>query len=298
MLDAWHVEESLHVVTSKPETRWLEATAHLLLDREPNMSSPQHVSASKDVQPDRKVAIVTGAGGGIGSAICQRLAADGWAVVLSSRTDKAAADVLGRCRALGVPADIVTGDITEAHYVRKLVAFAVERYGRLDGFVANAGAAGRLEPVDEYPEDVFDLVMNVNVRGTFLALKHALPALRASGAGSFVAVASTSAIRGRANLSAYVASKHAVLGLVRSAALEAIGTGARVNAVLPGPIQTPMIDALNDMAKSRGQGITRATAAPYGHPEDVANTVAFLLAGESSHMNGASIVLDAGSTVA
>jgi NAD(P)-dependent dehydrogenase (short-subunit alcohol dehydrogenase family) len=262
------------------------------------MSVERGASLSEDGVTDRKVAIVTGAGGGIGAAICLRLAANGWAVVLASRTDMAAASVLERCRAFGTPVDILAGDVTHADYVRNLVAFAMDRYGHLDGFVSNAGLAGQVEAVTEYPDEMFDLVMNVNVRGTFLALKHALPALRARGSGSFVATASTSAIRGRANLSAYVASKHAVLGLVRSAALECVGTGARVNAVLPGPIQTPMIDAVNDMAKRRGQAVARATQTPYGKPEDVADTVAFLVSPGSSHMNGASIVVDAGSTVA
>ncbi|SAK87739.1 Short-chain dehydrogenase/reductase SDR [Caballeronia hypogeia] len=251
-----------------------------------------------DVETNHRVAIVTGAAGGIGGAVCIRLAERGWSVVLAARTEKAAAEVLSRCRALNAEAEVFPGDVTQAQYMRDLVAFAVERFGRLDGFVSNAGLAGHLEAVTDYPDEVFDLVMNVNVRATFLALKHSLPALRASGGGSFVATASTSAIRGRANLSAYVASKHAVLGLVRSAALECIGTGARVNAVLPGPIQTALIDSLNEMASKRGNPITRATQTPYGKPEDVANTVAFLLSSESSHMNGASIVLDAGSTVA
>ncbi|HKQ83711.1 MAG TPA: SDR family oxidoreductase [Steroidobacteraceae bacterium] len=261
---------------------------------EPTVSSHPGRSSSSNV------AIVTGAGGGIGAAICLTLASQGWSVVLASHSDRAAA-VLERCRAAGASAEMLVGDVTRAEYVSQLVQFAIERFGRLDGFVSNAGVAGEVAPVTEYSDDTFDHVMDVNARGTFLALKHALPALRAQSNGSFVATASTSAIRGRANLSAYVAAKHAVLGLVRCAALECIGTGTRVNAVLPGPIETPMIDAINESAKKRdpsGQGIVRATQAPYGKPEDVANTVAFLLSPLSAHMNGASIVLDAGSTVA
>lgn len=245
---------------------------------------------------DRKVAIVTGAGGGIGAAVCARLAAGGWAVVLADRSAGTTAEAEARCRALDAPADTFAGDVTDADYVRELVAFALRRHGRLDAFVGNAGIAGQVKPLADYPDDAFDLVMNVNVRGMFLCLKHAMPALRERG-GSFVATASTSAIRGRANLSAYVASKHAVLGLVRSAALECMGSGVRVNAVLPGPIQTPMIDAINDMAAQHG-GVARAAHAAYGRPEDVANTVAFLLSPDASHMNGAALVVDAGSTVA
>jgi len=114
-----------------------------------------------------------------------------------------------------------------------------------------------------------------------------------------VAIGSTSSIRGRANLAGYVASKHAVLGLVRSAALEVVGTAVRVNAVLPGPTRTAMIDAIDAMAASGNAGkVQRAVAAPYGEPRDVAGVVAFLLSPESRHMNGAALVVDGGSTLA
>jgi len=114
-----------------------------------------------------------------------------------------------------------------------------------------------------------------------------------------VAIGSTSSIRGRANLAGYVASKHAVLGLVRSAALEVVGTAVRVNAVLPGPTQTAMIDAIDAMAASGSAGkVQRAVAVPYGEPRDVAGAVAFLLSPESRHMNGAALVVDGGSTLA
>lgn len=256
------------------------------------------MSLTDKPQTNQKVAIVTGAAGGIGTAISYRLVELGWAVVLAARTENAATDVLNRCRGLDASAAVFAGDVTDAGYVRELVAFAEERYGRLDGFVANAGMAGRVEAITDYPEDLFAQVMDVNVRSTFLALKYALPVLRKHGEGSFVAIASTASIRGRANLSAYTASKHAVLGLVRSAAVECIGTGARVNAVLPGPIQTAMADSLNEMAKASGRPIVRSSHASFGTAEDVAKPVAFLLSADSSHVNGASFVVDAGGTVA
>jgi NAD(P)-dependent dehydrogenase (short-subunit alcohol dehydrogenase family) len=246
----------------------------------------------------QKVAIVTGAAGGIGSAISTRLAELGWSIVLAARTENAATDVLNACRALGASAAVYAGDVTDPGYGRRLIAFAEEHFGRLDGFVANAGTAGPVEAITDFPEDEFARVMNVNVQSTFLALKYALPSLRKHGTGSFVAVASTASIRGRANLSAYTASKHAVLGLVRSAAVECIGTGARVNAVLPGPIQTAMADSLSEMAKASGRPIVRPANAVFGAAQDVANPVTFLLSKESAHMNGVSLVVDAGGTVA
>jgi NAD(P)-dependent dehydrogenase (short-subunit alcohol dehydrogenase family) len=282
----------------------------------------------------RQVAIVTGAGGGIGTAIACKLAAQGWDLVLADRTEADAARAREACersagppqtssfplggtarsakgalhkRSAGPPVtiDIVAGDATHADTAAAVVETALRRHGRLDGFVANAGVPGVVRPVEDYPDDMFRHVLDVNVVGTYLCLKHALPALRRHG-GSFVAIGSTSSIRGRAHLAAYVASKHAVLGLVRTAALECAGSNVRVNAVLPGPTQTAMIEAIDAMAAqgrpaddaSARPGIARALRLPYGRPEDVANTVAFLLCAESRHMNGAALVVDAGSTVA
>jgi len=247
----------------------------------------------------QRVALVTGAAGGIGGAIAAVLAGQGWRLVL---VDRDSAALMAAAQSLPAPAedvDMLVADVTDEEAVAGAVRHAMHRHGRLDGCVSNAGAAGLVRPVEEYPLEIFQHTLAVNVTGTFLCLKHALPALRASGGGSFVAIGSTSSVRGRANLSGYVASKHAVLGLVRSAALEQVGTLVRVNAVLPGPTQTAMIDSINAMAAEReGGAIRRAVAAPLGQPEDVAGTVAFLLSDAARHMNGAALVLDGGSILA
>lgn len=246
-----------------------------------------------------RVAVVTGVAGGIGAAIAARLAGQGWRLVLSDRAGAALDQAVQACREAAY-AEALPADVTREDDVAELVRHAVRRHGRLDGFVAAAGVAGTVRAVEEYPADVFQQVLGVNAVGTFLSLKHALPALRAAGGGSFVALGSTSSIRGRAGLSGYVASKHAVLGLVRTAALEQVGGAVRVNAVLPGPIQTAMIAAINDMAAQAGPGgsVSRAVAAPYGEPGDVADAVAFLLSPAARHMNGSALVLDGGSTLA
>lgn len=247
-----------------------------------------------------RVAVVTGAAGGIGSAIALTLAGQGWHLVLADRTVDAMAATQAACAALAPTVDLLAVDVTDEAGVAALVRHASDRHGGLDAFVGNAGIPGEVSPIGDYPTAAFEQVMAVNVLGMFLCLKHALPALRTRGAGSFVAMGSTSSIRGRARLAGYVASKHAVLGLVRSAALEQVGTGVRVNAVLPGPTQTSMIDAINEMAARQdpGQTIARAVAAPYGTPQQVADTVAFLLSDAASHMNGAALVIDGGSTLA
>ena len=249
----------------------------------------------------QKIAVITGGGGGIGSAIAAKLVSQGWAVVIADHALAAATAVADSCRARGGTAEALACDVSKSEDIRKLIAFALERFGAIDGFIANAGISGLVTPLAEYPDDGFDSVLSVNLRGVFLCLKHALPAMRAGAGGSFVAMGSTASIRGRALVSAYVASKHAVLGLVRTAAMEYLDTNVRVNAVLPGPIHTAMMASINEMAAKRnpqGGGVLRATPAPYGKPEDIANTVAFLMSPDSSHMNGAALVVDAGNTVA
>lgn len=248
-----------------------------------------------------RTVLVTGAAGGIGGAIALALAGQGWQLLLTDRDTAALQDTQRQCRALGLDTEIQALDVTREEQVAAAVEHMLTRYGRLDGFVSNAGLAGIVRPIADYPTDIFAQTLAVNTTGTFLCLKHALPVMRTSGGGSFVAIGSTSSIRGRAGLSGYVASKHAVLGLVRSVALETVGTTVRVNAVLPGPTQTAMIDAINAMASQDGShagGVRRAVSAPYGQPEDVANTVAFLLSSQARHLNGAALVVDGGSTLA
>jgi NAD(P)-dependent dehydrogenase (short-subunit alcohol dehydrogenase family) len=249
----------------------------------------------------RKVAVITGGGGGIGGAIAAKLVSQDWAVVVADHALETASAVAEACRARGGTAEAIACDVAKGEDVRKLVDFAIKRFGGFNGFIANAGISGLVTPIAEYPDDVFDSVISVNLRGVFLSMKHALPAMRAGVGGSFVAMGSTASIRGRGLVSAYVASKHAVLGLVRTAAVEYMDTNVRINAVLPGPIHTSMMASINEMAAKRnpgGGGVLRATPAPYGKPEDIANTVAFLMSAESSHMNGSAMVVDAGNTAA
>ena len=244
-------------------------------------------------------AVVTGAGGGIGAAVAQALAREGWRLLLTDRDRPALDRLQADLAAAGAEADIYPADITREEDVAAVISHAAAQPGGLCGFVAAAGTAGVAQALPDYPADAFRQVLDVNVFGTCLCLKLALTAMR--DGGSFVAVGSTSSIRGRANLAGYVASKHAVLGLVRTAALEQVGTAVRVNAVLPGPTQTAMIDAINDMAAKRvpdGGKVERAVAAPMATPDQVADTIVFLLSPASRHLNGSAIVVDGGSTLA
>jgi NAD(P)-dependent dehydrogenase (short-subunit alcohol dehydrogenase family) len=241
------------------------------------------------------VALVTGGGGDIGRAIALKLA-ESWAGVAIVDIDEThGAETVrllteGGCNALFIRANVSNAAETAA-YVDQ-----VEReLGPIGAFANNAGIEGVVSPIQDYPEEMFDRLMQVNVKGVFLGMKYVIAKMMARGEGAIVNTASTSAIRGRAGLAGYVASKHAVLGLTRVAALDASGTGIRINAVLPGPIESRMVQALDRQASN---GFARAGAATYGTPESVANVVAFLLSSAASHVNGAAWTVDAGGTVA
>ncbi|MGU3492939.1 SDR family NAD(P)-dependent oxidoreductase [Xanthobacteraceae bacterium A53D] len=242
------------------------------------------------------VALVTGAGGGIGRAIALHLAATGHDVAAVDRDRAAAEETARQVAAAGREALALAADVTVAAEVERFVAETEDRLGPIAAFANNAGIEGVVAPIFDYPDDMFDQVMAVNVRGTFLGLKHVLARMRARGTGAVVNTASTSSVRGRPALAGYVASKHAVLGLTRVAALDMAGTRVRVNAVLPGPIDTRMIHALDAQAQAAG-GIRRAGTAAYGQAADVASVVGFLLSDAAAHVNGAAWTVDAGASV-
>ncbi|KAA5824906.1 SDR family NAD(P)-dependent oxidoreductase [Saccharopolyspora hirsuta] len=247
-------------------------------------------------------AIVTGGGGDIGAAICRRLGRNGWTVIVVDRDGDAAEKVAGSLAAAGSTAEAREVDVTERTQVEALVRDVTSRHGGLGALVNNVGIEGAIQPLTSYPEDVFERVMRINVHSVFLGLSAALRVMVEAGSGVIVNTASTSAIRGRANLAGYIASKHAVLGLTKVAALEVVGTGIRVNAVLPGPIETRMIRAINEgtqaLSGADGDEVKRAVAVPYGTVDDVAAAVSHLLSADARHINGASVVVDGGSTVA
>lgn len=246
-----------------------------------------------------KVALVTGAGSGIGQAAAVALAREGARLVLAGRNEAALQEV---ARSIGVARAVaMTADVSRPEDNERLVRQAVERFGGLDVFVANAGIEGVTAPIEDYPLDVFDEVIAINLRGVFLGLKAAIPAVRARGGGSIVITSSIGGIRGRGQgNSAYIASKHAVIGLMRTAALENAAHGVRVNCVLPGPVETRMIRSIEESRSPGAPEQARATMLAglpmkrYGTPEEVANVILFLASGESSLCTGATFSADSG----
>jgi NAD(P)-dependent dehydrogenase (short-subunit alcohol dehydrogenase family) len=244
---------------------------------------------------DGKIAIVTGAAAGFGLAVSTRLTKEGARVVMVDR----AADAL-REQAKELPGALpVVADVSREADVDSYVEQAVAQHGRVDLFFNNAGIEGRWGPMTEMPVDEFDSVMAVNARGVFLGLRAVLRVMKRQRSGAIVNTASMAGIRGGAVNAPYVASKHAVVGLTRCAALEGAPFGIRVNGVAPGHIDTRMardLTAQLDPGNPRGMYESIAASVPlgrYGTADEVANLVVWLLSDEASYMSGATHLIDA-----
>jgi NAD(P)-dependent dehydrogenase (short-subunit alcohol dehydrogenase family) len=248
---------------------------------------------------DHKIAFITGAAGSIGAATARRFAAEGARVALSDLDADALdalADDLGRDRALAVAADV-----TDGAAVRDAVARTVERFGGLDVAFANAGIFGAVASVVDYPEDVFDRVLAVNVRGPFLVAKHALAAMR--DGGSMIINSSVVGLTADPGIAAYATSKHALVGLMRTAAKEMAPRGIRVNTLHPGPVANAFQHRIEVTAT--GESRDRAAAIfeqmiplnRHATPEEVAAAVLFLASDESAFLTGATVPLDGGMSV-
>src|SRR6266478_9722149 len=191
-----------------------------------------------------KVALITGAGNGIGRATALAFAKSGAKVVVVDRDAAGAAATAGIIRQQGGEARIVTADVTKSADVQAYVKAALDAYGKIDCFFNNAGIEGTVKHTAEYDEAMFDQVIGVNVKGVFLGLRHVLPVMIRQKAGSVVNTASVAGLVATPGMPAYVASKHAVIGLTKTAAGEVARQGVRINAVCPGPVDTRMIHSL------------------------------------------------------
>ena len=242
------------------------------------------------------VVLVTGALAGIGRATALAFARDGARLVVSGRNQEAGDALAAELRGLGAEALFLRADVRNEDEVRSLVDQAVERFGRLDAAVNNAGTEGRPGPVVDQTAETYAATFDTNVLGVLLSMKHELRVMQAQGAGSIVNVSSAYGKIGAAGASVYVASKHAVEGLTKSAALEVATTGIRVNAVAPGPIQTDMIERFTGGAEGKAWLVDQVPAKRVGRADEVADLIVYVATGKSSYITGQSLSIDGGIT--
>jgi NAD(P)-dependent dehydrogenase (short-subunit alcohol dehydrogenase family) len=245
-----------------------------------------------------KVALVTGASSGIGRATALELARRGAKVVASARRAAELDSLVEAIRGEGLEATAVVADINDEASVEQLVATAVATYGRLDIAFNNAGTEGAFTPFVEQSNEVYDTIFNANVRGVFWSMKHEARAMLAQGGGVIVNNASMGGVIGFGNAALYIASKHAVLGLTKTASIEWFRQGLRVNAICPGIIDTPFQDRVWPTAEAKQAFAASTVAGRAGTPEEIARTVAFLASDDASFVSGHGLLADGGYTIA
>ncbi len=248
---------------------------------------------------NNKVIIVTGAGSGIGRATSQILAKAGAKVVVADLSEAGARETEQSIIDEGNVAAAMRVDVTSEIDVKAMVDFAVEKFGRLDGAFNNAGIMMHSKLPDELEFREWNAVLGVNLNGVYLCMKYEIAAMRKTGGGAIVNTSSVTGMVGIPYGIEYVTSKHGVLGATRGAACDAVVTGVRVNAVLPGSINTPMTAAAannSEFADIMQAILERHTVGRLGEPEDVGYAVKWLLSDEASFINGAAIPVDGGYT--
>jgi NAD(P)-dependent dehydrogenase (short-subunit alcohol dehydrogenase family) len=240
------------------------------------------------------VVLITGALTGIGRAAAVTFAKEGAHVVVSGRRDKEGQELVAELQALGAEAIFFRTDVRNDDDVRKLVDQTINRFGRLDIAVNNAGTEGSPGPVTEQTAESYAATFNTNVLGTLLSMKHELRAMLPQGSGSIVNVSSAYGSVGAPGASVYVASKHAVEGLTKSAALEVAGTGVRVNVVAPGTTDTGMLTRFTNTDENKAALVSTVPFKRLATPEEIAQVIAFVASASASYMTGASIPVDGG----
>jgi NAD(P)-dependent dehydrogenase (short-subunit alcohol dehydrogenase family) len=245
---------------------------------------------------DSPVVLITGALTGIGRATALAFAQEGADVVVSGRGDDAGQALVAELRALGAEAEFIRADVRRENDVQELVDRTVSRFGRLDVAVNNAGTEGKPGPVTEQTADSYAAIFDTNVLGVLLSLKHELRVMQAQRSGSIVNLSSTMGQRGAPGASLYTASKHAVEGLTKSAALEAAAFGVRVNAVAPGPIETAMLDRFTGSADRKAGLVAGVPLKRAGRPEEIADAILFAASAKASFITGQIINVNGGKT--
>ncbi|MCH1512682.1 MAG: SDR family oxidoreductase [Acidimicrobiales bacterium] len=245
-----------------------------------------------------KVAIVTGAGGGIGRAASVRLASEGAAVVAVDIDEESISKTVSLIQATGALGHGVLADVTKSEQVENYVQETIDTFDGVDVLVNNAGIEGQIAMLEDCDEKMFDKVLQINVKGVWLGMRHVVDAMRLRGGGSIVNTASAAGVMATPTMVAYGASKHAVIGMTKTGAVELGPAGIRVNAVCPGVINTRMMRSIEEMTFPEDpEEFIKATIpniplGRYGEPEEIAGLIAFLASDEAAYVTGASYLID------
>jgi NAD(P)-dependent dehydrogenase (short-subunit alcohol dehydrogenase family) len=250
----------------------------------------------KESHMSNPVVLVTGALTGIGRATALAFGHEGARLVVSGRRDDAGNALVAELRAIGVEAEFVRADVRHEEDVRGLVDKTVARFGRLDVAVNNAGTEGKSGPLTEQTTESYATTFDTNVLGTLLSMKHELRVMSAQGSGSIINLSSTVGHRGAPNASLYTASKHAVEGLTKSAALEGAASGIRVNAVAPGPVDTEMLTRFTGSAERKAGLVAGVPLKRAGKPEEIADAIMFLASDKATFITGQIVDVNGGKT--
>jgi NAD(P)-dependent dehydrogenase (short-subunit alcohol dehydrogenase family) len=242
------------------------------------------------------VVLITGALTGIGRATAIAFAQGGARLIVAGRREEVGQQVAAELRALGAEAEFIRADVRYENDVLNLVDQTVARFGRLDIAVNCAGTEGKPGPVIEQTAESYGATFDTNVLGTLLSMKHELRVMQAQGSGSIVNISSTYGHEGAKGASIYAASKHAVEGLTRSAALEVAGSTIRVNAVAPGPIDTGMLDRFTGTPERKAGLSASVPMGRVGRPEEIARTIVFVASDKASFVTGQVLTADGGKT--
>jgi NAD(P)-dependent dehydrogenase (short-subunit alcohol dehydrogenase family) len=249
--------------------------------------------ATKD-QVTAPAVLITGALTGIGRAAALAFAREGARIVVSGRHDDKGNVLVSELQEIGAEATFIKSDVRHEDQVRTLVDETVKRFGRLDVAVNNAGTEGKPGPLTEQTAETYAATFDTNVLGTLLSMKHELRVMLPQGNGSIVNVSSTYGRAGAPGAALYVASKHAVEGFTKAAALEFAETGIRINVVAPGPTETGMLDRFTGTAEKKVNLISGVPMKRIGQPEEIAEAILFLSSSKASFITGASLAADGG----
>ncbi|CAN7358283.1 SDR family NAD(P)-dependent oxidoreductase [Paenibacillus sp. LjRoot153] len=244
--------------------------------------------------------VVTGAGSGIGRASCLKLVQAGFRIVAVDFNRSTGEETIAIIRAQGGEGIFVQADVSRNEDVERYVNLAVETYGGIDAFFNNAGVIQKFSMLTDIEEAEYDRVMSVNVKGVFLGLKHVIKVMEKQGYGSIINTASTAGIRPEHSIAAYTASKHAVIGLTKAAALEYVKRGVRVNAICPGGVDTSLTKSVSTMMMETGyipEELSNMRMGRFAEPDEMAEMVVFLASDKSSYMTGSIIAIDGGLTL-